>query len=463
MENGESKSNTHIPSFIILIAIAAIAGVIYWHLWNDAPYVSHDSADYMEIAVDIREGGLDDLYYKTAGYPLLLALTDSANEPSRLLYFIQLSLHLISVLLIAFFLVRLQAQRLLVALFMILSLLPPSMVISAYVLTEALTEFFIVAGTVLLLLWLEKDSGGIKILLPIISGVAFGLSALIRPSYQLLFVALTGIMLLFLRFASAEKRRWTVAVLAVFIIPVLIIGGYCAYNNSKFGYAGLTPSLGLHLSTKTEGVIERLPDEYAEVREVLIRHRNNALVERSSEHTGKKVYIWHARPELEQMTGMDKPELSNYMLKLNLILIKRAPIQYMLDVASAATRFWFPSTTPHSNFHSRAMQLIWSLLHFIVISIFFLVAITMAGLGVMRWLLPRETRSKFFPRIKGSDILLPSLVIPFSVVIYTMLVSTMFDGGHQRYRTPTDLLILFLTVLGIHFLMSLRAAINRQR
>jgi hypothetical protein len=33
-----------------------------------------------------------------------------------------------------------------------------------------------------------------------------------------------------------------------------------------------------------------------------------------------------------------------------------------------------------------------------------------------------------------------------------MLASTMIEAGHQRYRTPTDLLIFFFMVLGVYFL-----------
>jgi len=457
MDNRANAGHGVSPITFVVFTIVILAGILYWFIWNDAPILSLDSMDYMDIAVDLQDGELDDIYFRAPGYPLLLVLADSANKPSRMLYFIQLSLHLISVALLALFLIRLEVPRIPIGFFLVLSLLPMNVVMTAYVLTEALTEFFLVIGAVMLLFWLDRGSSSIRVLFLVVSGVAFGLLALVRPSYQLLFVVLAVIMLLLYRLVRAEKRKWLLAMTVTFIVPLLIIGGYYAYNYNKFGYFGLTPSFGFHLSTKTARVVERLPDEYAEVREVLVRNRDIILVERNGRHTGEN-YIWLAVPELERITGLDKPGLSNYLLRLNLILIKQAPLYYLKDVTSAASLYWFPTTTRLSNFNSRSIQLLWSVIHFIVISIYFMVVFLLACFILLRWLLPDEVRRKMFPALGNIGIMLPSFAIPFTIIVYSMLVSTMFEAGHQRYRTPTDLLIFFFLILGIHFSRGVRSA-----
>ena len=80
-------------------------------------------------------------------------------------------------------------------------------------------------------------------------------------------------------------------------------------------------------------VTERLPEEYARVREVLIRARDAELVTDPSD-TGQ-MYIWRVTPELMKVTGFQQPELSAYMLRINWLLIKKAPLNYLHEVVWA--------------------------------------------------------------------------------------------------------------------------------
>ena len=59
---------------------------------------------------------------------------------------------------------------------------------------------------------------------------------------------------------------------------VLTVGGYAFYNLKAFGHFTVTPKFGLSLSLKTVRVVERLPDEYAAIREVLVKARNEELL-----------------------------------------------------------------------------------------------------------------------------------------------------------------------------------------
>ena len=54
-----------------------------------------------------------------------------------------------------------------------------------------------------------------------------------------------------------------------------------------------------------------------------MRARNVALLE--ADHTGT-MYIWSLVPELAAITGLEGPELSGYMLRINLLLIQKTPL-----------------------------------------------------------------------------------------------------------------------------------------
>lgn len=442
---------------LVILMVISLAGLAYSILWSSAPVIVPDSDGYIRVAEDLQDGKLSSLHDRTPGYPILLLLTSSIDNGSfRTLFYVQLSLHLAAVLLLAFFLRRIAVSKTLIVLFLILSLMPPTAVISAYVLTEPLTQFFLVVGAVSLFLWLDRDSAKARFLLLLASSAAFGLSALVRPTYQLLFVPVAGVLLLALFLGNhRQKRKLIISIASTVTFSVIVVGGYAAQNYRRFDYFGLTPLLGFNLSTRTVRVVERLPDEYAEIREVLIEGRDRHLVARHGSHTGV-MYIWYEIPKLEQITGLDKPSLSNYMLKLNLMLIRKAPLEYLKEVSRAMSSFWFPRSTALSDFDSRLIQLVWGLVHFTVVAAFFLVVSLLVSFGLFMWLLPIGLRKQVLPADVSSGGLPALFLLPIAIILYTSLTSTMFEVGNPRYRTPTDLLMFFTLVLGIHFFALVR-------
>jgi hypothetical protein len=437
--------------------IISLVGLAYSIAWSSAPLIVPDSGGYMRVAEDLQDGKLSRLHDRTPGYPILLLLTDSIDDESpRTLFYVQLSMHLAAVLLLAFFLRRIAVSMMLVVLFLALSLMPPTAVISAYVLAEPLTQFLLVVGVVSLLLWLERDGAKARSPLLLASSIAFGLSALVRPTYQLLFLFVAGVLFLLLLVAKTyQRRKLIISIASTVTCSVMIVGGYAAQNYRRYGYFGLTPLFGFNLSTRTVRVVERLPDEYAEIRETLIEGRDRHLVARHSSHTGV-MYIWYEISELEQITGLDKPDLSNYMLKLNLILIRKAPLEYLTEVGRAVSTFWFPRSTALSDFDSRLIQHVWGLVHFTVVAVFFVVVSLLASFGLLMWLLPTGLRRQVLPPDASSGGLPALFLLPLAIILYTSLTSTLFEVGNPRYRTPTDLLMFFTLVLGIHFFVQVR-------
>lgn len=434
--------------FLCLLIIIFV-GVFYSIIWRNAPFVSADTSGYVEVATDLRDGKLDELHDRTPGYPILLLATNSL-EPSPILFLTQLSLYLLSVFLLVVFLNDLGISKQFTLLFLLLSLIPPSVVNTVYMLTETFTTFFLVAGTVTLFWWFKNG----KTLAIILSGMAFAFSALVRPTYQFLFIMLSGIFFISLLFFHIERKKIIFATISIFLSSCIVLGGFSLYNRQHFNYFGLSPMLGFNLSTKTVRVIERLPDEDKDVRNLLINSRNSDLIENNSSHTGV-MFIWKTIPDLQRLTGLNKVDLSNYMLRLNLLLIRQAPLEYVVEVTKSLSTYWLPSSTDISNFNSRAIQLLWIIVHFAVITVFFAVTILIFSLLAFTWRFPVEIKDLISNLIKPFRHLFPPFFIAISIIIYTMLISTMIEVGNPRYRTPTDLLMFFALTIGVYFIAQL--------
>ncbi len=450
-------------SKILVFLIVLMAGVFYILVWDNAPIEVNDSGSYMRVAADLQDLKLDKLPLRTPGYPLLLWLTNSHENPTRLLFFIQLVLHLLSVLLLAYLLNYMAVSKKIIASFLLLSLIPPSVVMTAYVMSEALTQFFLVIGVVFLLLGIDKS----KRSLIVISSIALSFSALVRPTYQLIFVVIFGLLLVSFFLAQKARRQLALATVSTFVFSTIFIGGLILNNYRNFDYFGLTPFFGLGLCCKTARFLERLPDEYAEVRETLIKNRDRARVTyrtakprrpwHNSSHNGL-YYIWLTQPELRKIKNFSsKVELSTYLLKLNRTLIRQSPLLYLKEVMIALPTYWFPSTTNVSNFNSWKIKFLWATIHFAVILLFFFIVSILLGCGVFLFNLPAESREKFRSQIAdNADLFLLSFLIPISIIVYTMLLSIAVDVGNPRHRASTDLFIFFTIALGIHFWINLR-------
>lgn len=430
---------------VLCILIIIFAWISYAIIWRNAPFAVGDTPSYVEVATDLQDGKLDELHDRTPGYPILLLATNSLM-PSRILFLTQLSLYFFSVILLAFFLDDSGISKQFTLLFLLLSLIPPSTVHTAYMLSETFTTFFLVSGTVALFWWFKNGNA----LAIIMTGMAFAFSALIRPTYQLLFIALIGALLIALLFFYKERKKIISAVISIFLSSCIVLGGFSLYNRQHFHYLGISPMLGFNLSTKTVRVIERLPDKYKDVRELLIRSRDSDLIKNNSSHTGG-MYIWQTIPDLQRLTGLNKIDLSNYMLRVNLLLIQQAPLEYVTEVTRSLATYWLPASTDVSNFNSRTIQLLWMTVHFAVTAVFILISTLIFSLLAIIWLFPVEIKEKIITLTQSSHHLLLPFFISISIIIYTMLISTMIEVGNPRYRSPTDLLIFFSLIIGVNF------------
>ena len=159
-----------------------------------------------------------------------------------------------------------------------------------------------------------------------ISALAIASAALTRPAYQFLSIAIVGYLVVSFLF-HWSRLKWKELLTGALIltsVSIILIGGYALLNYKRFGYFLVTPKFGLTLSTKTFGFVERLPDEYAPVRSALIKARNEETS--AGGPRAGTTSIWSAVPELTKITGLQGPQLSDYMLTLNLLLNARANV-----------------------------------------------------------------------------------------------------------------------------------------
>ena len=261
-------------------------------------------------------------------------------------------------------------------------------------LTETLTVFTLVLGFYFFFKWFKLE----KIIYIVLSGVFFAYAGITRPTYQLLFGIFIFIFIVGYPYLRAYKKKLMTSVIALGISSFIIMGSLFYMNHKKFNYIGLTPIMGLNLCNKTVSVLERIPNEHKNVKEVLIKYRNKKLLSESSSHKGYN-YIWQkgAISELKTVTSLELVELSNYLKDIHLSLIFKAPRPYFKEVGTAIAYYWLPHIKDESTFGSKTLFVIYVLIHFSLMFIFFLLLCFMLGMVISSFLF--KDKCKFFNKM----------------------------------------------------------------
>jgi hypothetical protein len=435
-------------SYVLLFAAAFL---VYRATWSGAPFMAPDSQSYLNTAHDLSDFRPDVLNLRPPGYPLLLVLTGSSNGATRLLFHTSLALHFASIWIIAAVLHTLGLKGKWLFALAALLLLPPYVEYSAYLLSETLSQFLLVVTFGSVAFWfLQRRATGLAVL----AGLAIACSALTRPTYQLLAPAVVGLVLFYykaIRHTSLNLRSCITAALIWLGASTALIGGFSTVNYAKFGFFGVYPMSGLNLSTRTVGVLERLPDQYAGEREALIKARAAALAKGGDAQNAYLSY-WQAIPDLKRVTGLKRlPELSSHLSRLHLALIREAPLYYLREVVSSFAGLWLPSATPVANMGSRTLQVLWVVLQLSVLVLFVLQLVVIAGLAILncseRWL------------VKGPDSDWTARLVPHhlfvyclagTIVFYNAFVTSLVEVGDPRYRMPAEPFVIGMCFLGFH-------------
>jgi hypothetical protein len=409
-------------------AICAIAVIlIYSAIWRTAPFHGTDTADYIDSARDIA-AGIDKPEPRTPGFPLFLLLVGTGCA-----YFVvSMALHLAAVGLLAWVLLSMQVSKRLVALFAAVAVLPPFMQKDAYLLTEGLAEFLMVAG--LAGLWLRRGS----VVQAAWSGLAFALATITRPQNQLLPILIAILMVMY--FGWKLGRKYAVALLAPFVV---LVGGLVLHNAVKFGYPSLTYLLGHHLGTKTVSLFDDIPDK--QVRDIMVSTRNDAYVHRNPYWT-----TWYTRETLMKVKDMTPVQLAKYMQKIHMHLILTHPLAYVEEFLRTFARFWLPDAPAQTN-HGAILRLVSLGTQLALCIAFWFIFVFWAGLLLGRLVLPIP---EWLPEVDVRFLYTTAML----VIFYTAALGSALDIGEPRYRSAVDLVILFVIVVTAHFLGKQRAA-----
>jgi hypothetical protein len=309
--------------------------------------------------------------------------------------------------------------------FAAVAVLPPFMQKDAYLLTEGLTEFLLVAGFAGL--WPGRKSKHAAAW----SGLALALAAITRPQNQLLPLLMAALLLLSLGWRRARQQA-----IALILPAVVLVGGLIIHNQIRFGYPSLTYLLGHHLGTRTVTLYDKIPDP--QVRNIMVTTRNAAYVDRNPYWT-----TWYTRPELMRVKNLGPVALAGYMAGIHLRLILTHPLAYMEEVARAFCHFWTPDLPEAAN-RRPLVQFASMTTQVVLCAAFWLVFVLWAGLSMGRLFLPIPA---WLPR-GGVQFLYAAALV---TVAYTALLSSALDIGEPRYRGPVDLLILFIVIATVHF------------
>lgn len=429
--------------FYLFLFSAAL--IIYGIAWSNSMVIAADTPGYFEAARDLADLNLDQLNDRPPGYPLLLLLTGASSHPTRRLFFTALLLHLVTIWMLSVVLHNMGLNGLWLKLFGSILILPPYVQSCAMIMTESLAQFCLALTVACFIIWLRNR----RTIYLVITSSAIGYSALTRPTYQALSLVIVLSVLPLAGYLGCLNRREMIrAALSLIAVSAILVGGLSAFNYSRFGYFGITPLLGYNLSTRTVRFWDRLSDnEDRVVKDVLIKTRDSELISPGSSHTGLQS-IYAARPEIIRLTGMSRIEASRYLVRMNLNLIMRAPLNYLQEVGCAlGGSYWFPANSSLANMNSRVIQMIWSLLHFMIIGCFLTTGLFLSGALADSFLKARLTELDPSPLPSETKYQILTYCLAGTIVIYTMIISCAIDIGDPRFRLPTDCLILLMVFL----------------
>jgi hypothetical protein len=333
--------------WVFIVFIAALISRLFILLYY-RPISYSDTPSYRRLAEAVLKGFANYDGTRTPGYPLFLALVGGDQS----VWLVQLLLGFITTFLLFYIGWKLTDKPWfggLVALFHTLNF--GQLFFESSLLTESLTTFLMVltiAGVLYWFLYPKYRTTWMSFSLGLIST----LTLLVRP----LFIYLPFLLFIFLILESqhqsthlindqgtqAEKEpafsshlQWRYGI--AFILPViLLLGGWIAFIQARFGDWSLTTMTGYHLIQHTGSFFEYVPDEYAALRDTYIQYRDIHIAEYGTQTNT----IWEAIPEMSRVSGYNFYDLSKVLTRISIQLISKHPYLYIKSAISGWWMFW---------------------------------------------------------------------------------------------------------------------------
>ena len=426
------------PVFLVA-AVLAVAFIAYSAAWRTAPIWTLDTPSYQRVAKDLKNFQISGLHQRTPGYPLLLALAGAEEKLNRGLFVATLILHLLAAGVAAWLLAFLGLGRIAVAAFLALALLPPYVESSAHAITESLCEVCVVAAVAAFVYWLARG----RLPAALLAGFAAAFAALVRPTYQafLPLLAVLALVCLLCGWAPGVNFGKLAGHFgAAGAVWVSLVGGYAWLNYRATGIFDTSSMGAIVISHKVATVVEFLPDRYAGLREILVRHRDALITKPFGDHTGQD-YIYRAIPELRAYYHGDDRRMLDAVKEASVYLVRAKPMTYLHESGKLLFSFWMPVDHPLSIRGSGMLRAVWALVQSAVNALFLFQALVLTGVGIfIAGVRALRRRGAFEP------LLCAAWVTGIATVFYTMLISCFVGVGDSRYRVPVDY-IMFATIL----------------
>ncbi|MEX0834150.1 MAG: glycosyltransferase family 39 protein [Actinomycetota bacterium] len=427
------------PRVAVWVAILMVVGsLLCIALWGTTPRVQVDTSSYQGAAQRLSELDLDTLFYRSLGYPAILVLTGSEEQLTPILFVVQLAFHLCTVWVIIALAQRFELPHLgsIGLAFVLLS--PPVIERVTFGLSETSCALFVALTAMFLVRWMERRKARDALL----AGISIAIAAFMRPNFQF-YGVLTAVAVLVWLWRKGHRREALRSAGLLILGSAVLIGGMTLFNTVRFGYPGFSPLTGWLLSTKTTLLIDHLSNDEP-AKPFLIAARERAL---ETNPRGGPMYALQAIDQLETDLHMDRATLSQYMLALNLRLIRHHPGEYSASVVTDAGRYILPTTGGTSaDFGTRGFSLWFLLAHFGLLLAFFVQLVGVIGLHIAR----RLGASIAGPFSNNSAI--QTWWIALSLVVYCAVTTITIVYTSPRHRVPTDPLILLLIFGGAYLL-----------
>lgn len=303
---------------------------------------------------------------------------------------------------------------------LLIAFISTSWILVTYIYDPVLTQFFLVLGTYALCTWLKHPTSIWWILL---SGVSISISALIRPTFQILTPLLAVIVWLLSR--KSLNKKGLKAAFIFFICWILLVGSYSFRNYVNHGFFGVSCATGLSLSGRAATFIEKARplyptevDEFLKIREI----RGNTL--------GARSIKW-----LMSNRGMTWPQANNFLVKVCTAAIIRAPMRYLVEVGKSVVTFHMPGSLKGD----RGMLLPFYFVDALFTAIFLI--------STMMWISYHLMRL-FTSAVTGTWNIDDSLILLFSIIYwYCALISCGVDYGRPEHRISVLYLIPLTSLL----------------
>lgn len=299
-----------------------------------------------------------------------------------------------------------------------------------YVHDLVLTQFLIAALAYFLVKTLQStDLGTVPVLT---AGLCAALSGLSRPTYQVLGLEL-AVFLILVGFVHRRTPLYLNRAVLVVIPTLILIGGWSIRNWNKHGFVGVSSVLGSTLSAKTALYVERASSSFPDLAPAFVTIRDQELV-RSPEHTAA---LWGggALNMLMRERGMSYVQANQFMARVNVDLIRRAPMRYAVSIVKGIVQHLWVSTPDLPS----SIRLPLAAMELLIIALFLVSMISFCVIHTALRL--RIVANSTFGKWNWSDSAIAAL---FGIFACSVLLTCAVEAGRAEHRIPVQFLMPLL-------------------